>query len=626
MPAALFWQLLPCVAGGQMFIWLVTRTHRRCWQSTGLPDLLNLFATAQISLALVFSAYLLWRILAPALRLPPPITGFPLTIFVLNFVLTISLQGAMQLGARLAFEQSRPAAPAGLVRLLIIGAGNGAQAVLREINRMPERRYVVVGMLDDAPANQRLRLQGVPVLGTIDQLPLVCRRARVAEILITISTKQRRDMQRIVGLCHAARGDNQTGGPALRFRMVPSFTEMLAGIPAMQQVRDVNPNDLLGRSSVQLDLAAVGDMLRGRTVLVTGAGGSIGSELCRVISGFAPRELVLLDKAENGVFEIHRELRRNFPALQLSPEIGDVTDAVRVEQIFFHHRPAVVFHAAAHKHVPLAESNSGEAIRNNIMGTRTLADAAMAAGVRRFVMISTDKAVNPTSIMGATKRCAEIYIQALAGRSATRFTTVRFGNVLNSNGSVVPIFTQQIAAGGPVTVTHPEMRRYFMTIPEAAQLVLQAAALGNGGEIFLLDMGEPVRILDLARDLIVLCGLRPEIDIPIVFTGLRPGEKLFEELSITGEDMLPTPHPKIAVWKSATQPWARVMEMLDTLEPLAYCTDRATALAALCKIIPEMRPWQADGAANGPAPDSDQRPATPLGKFVTAPAGATAAA
>ncbi len=328
--------------------------------------------------------------------------------------------------------------------------------------------------------------------------------------------------------------------------------------------------------------------------MVSGAGGSIGSELCRTICRFEPSVLVLLDKAENSIFEIERELKKGFPTVKLVAAIGDISDPIRTEQMVSDYLPSIVFHAAAHKHVPLAESNPGEAIRNNVFGTKTLADAAAANGVKNFVMISTDKAVNPSSIMGATKRCAEIYIQALARRSHTNFITVRFGNVLGSNGSVVPIFKQQIAAGGPVTVTHPEMRRYFMTIPEASQLVLQAGALGQRGEIFVLDMGQPVRILDLARDVIILSGLRPEVDIPIVFTGLRPGEKLYEELSIRGENMVQTRHPKIAIWKSEAAGNAYVQRMIDELEPLQHCTVREQVLFALKQFVPEMNPWVAE--------------------------------
>jgi FlaA1/EpsC-like NDP-sugar epimerase len=383
---------------------------------------------------------------------------------------------------------------------------------------------------------------------------------------------------------------------------MPSLQDILAGKASATQIRDVSVNDVLGRDAVDMDLAAVGAMLHGQVVLISGAGGSIGSEICRTICRFEPAQLVLLDKAENAIFEIERELRKSFPAVKLVPAIGDISDAVRVDQVYADYMPSIVFHAAAHKHVPLAELNPGEAIRNNVFGTKILADGAAANGVRNFVMISTDKAVNPSSIMGATKRCAEIYIQGLARRmvrsqkseagskkpeTGTNFITVRFGNVLGSNGSVVPIFKQQIAAGGPVTVTHPEMRRYFMTIPEASQLVLQAGALGQRGEIFVLDMGKPVRILDLS-------GLRPDVDIPIVFTGLRPGEKLYEELSIRGEHMAPTRHPKIAVWKpslGAADP-AGIQRMMDELEVLQHCTDRARALSTLKVFVPEMRPWE----------------------------------
>jgi FlaA1/EpsC-like NDP-sugar epimerase len=413
-------------------------------------------------------------------------------------------------------------------------------------------------------------------------------------------------MQRIVSLCRATqmaadmRGNSGAPATALRFRTIPSLQDILAGKATANQIRDVSVNDLLGRDAVQTDLAAVGALVHAKVVLVTGAGGSIGSELCRTICTFEPSLLVLMDKAENAVFEIERELRKSFPTVRIVPVLGDISDAVRVEQVFTDFQPALVFHAAAHKHVPLAESNPGEAIRNNVLGTKTLADAAATGGVQNFVMISTDKAVNPSSIMGATKRCAEIYIQALARRSHTNFITVRFGNVLGSNGSVVPIFKQQIAAGGPVTVTHPEMRRYFMTIPEASQLVLQAGALGQRGEIFVLDMGQPVRILDLARDLIILSGLRPEADIPIVFTGLRPGEKLYEELSIRGENMLPTRHPKIAVWKSQPAAHSHVQKMIDELEPLQHCTSREQVLFALKQFVPEMKPWQPDPGKPNP--------------------------
>jgi len=616
----IFWPWLPMVLAFKAATWVALGLHRGAdtWRHTSLGDALRLAAATLIALALIVAGYNGWQILSFSLGRQVggagTRTGLPETLFVLDALFSLALVGGARIAARLLYEESRPVAAGGIVRLLIIGAGDAAAAVLREIARMPEQRYRVVGLLDDDPAKARQRLLGVPVLGPVSRLPRICPEYQIGEILIAMPAANNLEMQRIVSLCRATQmdadvhGSGGLGAPALRFRTVPSLQDILAGNAAATQMRDVSVNDVLGRDAVDMDLAAVGAMLHGQVVLVSGAGGSIGGELCRTICRFEPAQLVLLDKAENAIFEIERELRKSWPAVRLVAALGDITDAVRVEQVFADYLPSIVFHAAAHKHVPLAECNPGEAIRNNVFGTKTLADAAASAGVRNFVMISTDKAVNPSSIMGATKRCAEIYIQGLARRSlrtqdpglsthpGTNFITVRFGNVLGSNGSVVPIFKQQIAAGGPVTVTHPEMRRYFMTIPEAAQLVLQAGALGKRGEIFVLDMGKPVRILDLARDLIILSGLRPDVDIPIVFTGLRPGEKLYEELSIRGEHMAPTRHPKIAVWKPSlgvADP-AAIQRMMDELEPLQHCTNRPRTLSTLKVFVPEMKPWEAE--------------------------------
>ena len=598
---AYFLPLLPMVLGIKIVVWWAMGIHRGTWRYIGLGDLISLLAGSQISLGLVFAGYYLWQSIALWHQgKTAPIAGVPETVFLLDWLFGVLLVGGARVFARLLHEESRPVANGGLVRLLIVGAGDAAEAVLREIRRMPEQRYRVVGLLDDNPAKAKLRIHGAPVLGPISSLPRLCHEEQIGEILIALPSASNQEMQRIISLCRATQmatdmrgASSPGGGPALRFRTIPSLQDILAGKAAATQIRDVGVNDLLGRDVVQTDMAAVGAMLNGEVVLVSGAGGSIGSELCRTICRYEPSLLVLLDKGENAIFEIERELKKSHPTVKLAPTIGDISDAIRMDQVFTDYQPSIVFHAAAHKHVPLAESNPGEAIRNNVFGTKTLADAAAANGVKNFVMISTDKAVNPSSIMGATKRCAEIYTQALARRCHTNFITVRFGNVLGSNGSVVPIFKQQIAAGGPVTVTHPEMRRYFMTIPEASQLVLQAGALGQRGEIFVLDMGQPVRILDLARDVIILSGLRPEIDIPIVFTGLRPGEKLYEELSIRGENMVATRHPKIAIWKSEPAGNSHVQKMIDELEPLQHCTMREQVLFALKQFVPEMVPWQA---------------------------------
>jgi FlaA1/EpsC-like NDP-sugar epimerase len=360
----------------------------------------------------------------------------------------------------------------------------------------------------------------------------------------------------------------------------------------------VEINDLLGREAVNLDAEAVGRFLHGRRILITGAGGSIGSEMSRQVCHFQPAKLILLEQAENGLFDIGNELRRDFPAIPITEVICDIVDRERVMSVFHREKPDVVIHAAAHKHVPLMELNPCEAIKNNIFGTRNVADACCACAAKEFVMISTDKAVNPSSIMGCTKRVAEIYTQSLNGRDGcpTNFKAVRFGNVLGSSGSVVPTFERQIRRGGPVTITHPEMTRYFMTIPEASQLVLQAAATGQGGQIFLLDMGEPVKIMDLARDMITLSGLRVGEDIDILVTGCRPGEKLFEELRTEGEDIEPTVHPKVKVWKHRKVEWEKIQDSLREFAALTNCPERQRIVESLQRLVPEYKPM------NSPSP------------------------
>ena len=351
--------------------------------------------------------------------------------------------------------------------------------------------------------------------------------------------------------------------------------------------------ELLGRAPVCLVTAELQRFLAGKVVLVTGAGGSIGSEICRQIMKFCPQRLVLLDRAENALFEIDRELREQWLGADVRPCVADICDAVRVAHVFAHEKPDVVFHCAAHKHVPMMERNPGEAVKNNVLGTKVVADAAAEGGCAAFVMVSTDKAVNPTSVMGATKRCAELYVQSLNRRCGTRFVAVRFGNVIGSSGSVVPIFRKQIEAGGPVTVTHPEMKRYFMTIPEASQLVMQAGAIGQGGEIFVLDMGEPIRILDLARDMIVRSGLEPGEDVEIRFTGVRPGEKLYEELAGDNERTRPTSHPKIRVWELPRATGEQAGWMVSLLASVVNAK-REDVVGALKRVVPEYQAGEAE--------------------------------
>ena len=499
-------------------------------------------------------------------------------VIMLDLFTTIMLLSGLRMLVRLYHEEFFSETRGSARRFLIIGAGNAGEALLREMLRRKDVQYDVVGFIDDNPAKVGMSIHGISVLGNVDQLPELCKKNAIDELAIAIPSASRKQLRRVVQVCQ---------GTKLRFSTIPSLTDIASGKLRVSQMRDVDINDLLGRDVVKLDLDEIEKFLKDRVILVTGAGGSIGSEMCRQVCAFGPKLLLLVEQAENPLFFIEGELRRNFPGVKMNAIICDITDKMRVEQIFSDYRPEVVIHAAAHKHVPLMEGNPGEAVKNNVLGTRTVADAADVYDAATFVMISTDKAVNPTSIMGSTKRVAEMYIQDLNNTSNTRFVTVRFGNVLGSNGSVVPIFKQQIAVGGPVTVTHPEMRRYFMTIPEASQLVLQAAAMGEGGEIFVLDMGEPVKILDLARELITLSGFRPGEDIEIEFAGLRPGEKLFEELSIEGEDMIQTEHPKIAVWRNIPKDRQTLRDSIERLIATAPTQDHKKIVEAVRQLVPE---------------------------------------
>ena len=502
-----------------------------------------------------------------------PIEG----VLMLDLFTTIMLLSGVRMVVRLYHEEFFSEHRGIVRRFLIVGAGNAGEALLREMMRRRDAQYEVVGFVDDDPAKQGTEIHGIPVLGTVDDLSRICKRQSIDEIAIAIPSASHKQLRRVVQVCQ---------GTKIRFSTVPSLMDIAAGKLQVSQMRNVDINDLLGREAVNLDMEQIRVFLKDKVILVTGAGGSIGSEMCRQVCTFEPRQLLLLEQAENPLFFIERELQKSFSKIPLESAVADITDKTRIEQIFSRYHPQVVIHAAAHKHVPLMEQNPGEAIKNNILGTRVIADAADAFGTECFVMISTDKAVNPTSVMGASKRVAEIYIQDLNKTSKTHFVTVRFGNVLGSNGSVVPIFKQQIAAGGPVTVTHPEMRRYFMTIPEASQLVLQAAAMGNGGEIFVLNMGEPVKIVDLAHELITLSGFRPGEDIEIEFTGLRPGEKLFEELSIEGEDMAATRHPKIAVWKNIPKDRETIRADIEKLLRVAHTQDRSQIVRVLKELVP----------------------------------------
>ena len=488
-------------------------------------------------------------------------------------------------------------------KTILIGAGRAGALAAREIVGRIDSDLDVVGFVDDDREKIGSSMQGVKVLGTVDDLPRLVRELGVSQVVITIATASRREFRRIIDVCESI---------PVKARVIPGLFELLHGNVSVTRIRDVQVEDLLGRDPVELDHEIVHKLLTGRVVLVTGAGGSIGSELARQVARLGPHKLLLVDRAEGALFEIDRELRATFASVTIIPLVGDIADDARMEAIFSVHKPAVVVHAAAHKHVPMMEQNPGEAIKNNVLGTRTVGRAAGRHGAEVFVLVSTDKAVRPRSVMGASKRVAELLVQDLDSQFAgTRFLAVRFGNVLGSAGSVIPIFREQILKGGPVTVTHPEMVRYFMTIPEAAQLVLQAGAMGQGGEIFILDMGEPVKILDLARDMIRLSGLRPFSDIDIVFTGVRPGEKLFEELGVAGENVARTKHPKILIGRIAgADPAVFDRGLADLLDAVDRPSNQELVRMRLAAIVPESQleglppttPPPAVGAAVAPQP------------------------
>ena len=505
----------------------------------------------------------------------------PRSVIVVDWIGSIILVGGFRLILRLAREafSSLPLEKGGRKRVAIVGAGNAGESLAREIQRLYRFRYHLVGFFDDDPRKQGLWLHDVKVLGPIGSLGEFVSPHGIEEVIIAAPTASGETMRNIVDKCKSA---------GVHPRTVPGFDQLIDGRVTVSQIRDVAIEDLLGREPVELEEGLIRGFIHRKCVLVTGAGGSIGSELCRQIAGYWPRKLVLVEQSEPALFEVHRELERSHADIVTVPVIADVTDDKRMERVFADHSPAVIFHAAAHKHVPMMEWNPGEALKNNVFGTRTVADLADRFGAEAFVLISTDKAVNPTSVMGASKRLCEMYVQAMSDHSQTHFSAVRFGNVLGSAGSVVPIFKEQIARGGPVTVTDPEMKRYFMTIPEACQLVMEAAAMGAGGEIFVLDMGEPVKIVDLARDLISFSGFRPGEDIQIEYTGLRPGEKLFEEIGFDAEKMDRTRHPKIFTGRLTPLSVDTVRASLRRLGEIVNETSNDLIRECLMDLIPEL--------------------------------------
>jgi FlaA1/EpsC-like NDP-sugar epimerase len=564
----------------KLLIFGLFKQYRGWWRYVGIQDLTGIMRSSLVSTFIIVA---LWFTMGQVdfvrERLPTGLKTPAESICMADMFATIMFLALLRMVIRLYFEAFRPGEAERLKRLLIVGAGNAGEALFREIQRMQIAQYDVIGFIDDDPIKQGTNIHGIPVRGTVEQLPKICEDHNIEEIAIAMPEATHHQRRRVVQVFDK--------GTKIRFRTVPSLTDIASGKLSVSQIRAVSINDLLGREAVELDLDIIEAFLKDKTILVTGAGGSIGSEMCRQVCKFKPKLLLLVEQAENPLFYMEQELNKQFPDITVKAVVCNITDKMRVEEIFETYKPQVVIHAAAHKHVPLMELNPGEAIKNNITGTITVSEAANKYGATNFVMISTDKAVNPTSIMGSSKRIAEMYIQDLSRTSKTHFVTVRFGNVLGSDGSVVPIFKKQIAEGGPVTITHPKMKRYFMTIPEASQLVLQAATMGKGGEIFVLDMGEPVKIEDLARDLITLSGFKPGEDIEITYTNPRPGEKLFEELSIEGEDMQRTRHPKISIWKNIPIDRDTLRAGINELATIAQKHNYDEIVGKIKELVPE---------------------------------------
>lgn len=547
--------------------------YRGIWRFASLPDLKRIVVAVAIAALLIPLVLILFRVDAVV----------PRSVLILDPLLLVIVMGGSRLGYR-AWKEHRLASVLrpGSKPVLIAGAGSAADFLLRELARNPAG-FHVVGLLDDSRDKRGRLVQGVPVLGPLDDVAQHAARMDVCDVVLALPSAAHEVRKRVTERCTEA---------GLNVMTIPSLEDLVAGRISVSALRRVELDDLLGRDPVQLDEGGLHRLLTGQVVMVTGAGGSIGSELCRQIARFAPARLVLFEQSEFALYAMEQSLPQQFPDLLIAPVIGDVKNAVWVNEVMARYRPGVVFHAAAYKHVPLMENdNAWEAVRNNVQGTRVVAAAAQANGVGKFVMISTDKAVNPTNVMGATKRLAEMLCQSMqhpSGSVGTRFISVRFGNVLGSSGSVIPKFQKQIEAGGPVTVTHPEITRYFMSIPEAAQLVLQAGLMGEGGEVFVLDMGEPVKIAELAKLMIRLSGV-DEGKITIAYTGLRPGEKLYEELLADGETTLPTPHPKLRIAKAQINDMAWQAECQSLLDAQAP-QDERTVKRLLARWVTEYQP------------------------------------
>ncbi len=564
MSSALYSLIIVIVV--QVVVFRYFGLYRGVWRFASIPDLIRIGKAVLVGMA--FSAVTIFLITR--------MEGVPRSVFPLYGLLLTALLGSSRLAVRWSKDRRLYAGSA--IRVLIAGAGQAGEMLVRDLLRARDDCYEPVGFVDDSIEKMGREVHGVRVLGSCDEIVDLVERMDIDLIVLALPSASSVQMRRLVNRCE------KTGVP---FRTLPPMDRLMSGDVTLNQLREVSIDDLLGREPVTLDWQAIKSELRDRKVLVSGSGGSIGSELCRQIARLEPSRIILLDNSEFNLYTIEMEMQKNFPGLKVSRCLNDVVDRPAMEKIFEQFSPEVVFHAAAYKHVPMLEDQIREAARNNVLGTRVMAEMADRYGSDAFVMISTDKAVNPANVMGTSKRAAEIFCQNLNLRSQTRFVTVRFGNVLGSAGSVVPLFKQQIKAGGPVTVTHREITRYFMTIPEACQLILQASVMGAGGEIFVLDMGESVKISFLAEQMIRLSGKVPGEDIDIVYTGLRPGEKLYEELFHEKEALQSTPHDKILLARYREFDWQRLTGILDGMAIACSDYDEDELRNLLVELVPE---------------------------------------
>ena len=574
------WLIIPW----KISCFMLFKVYRGMWRYSGIEDLLNLVKATFLSSCTIISAILFLYYFR----------GFPRSVFVIDAVLTLLLIGGLRLAIRLYMQRPNFSKNKhqflrllgnknNLKRMIIIGAGDAGEKMLRELLDNPRLAYHIVGFLDDDYRKHGMQIHGVPVLGDVDDLASLVKHYEIDEILIAISSASGKEMRRVVDGCEA------TG---VKFKTIPGIGELIDGRVSVKAIRDVAYEDLMGRQPIRMETEKIASYIKNESILVTGAGGSIGSELCRQIARFYPSSLILLDCTENNLYQIEMEFSGTYSHLKYIPVLGNILNQGLLDKTFQKYHPQVVFHAAAYKHVPMMELNPCEAVFTNIKGTQNLLGVAQNNGVERFVFVSTDKAVRPANVMGASKRVAELLIQAHSTRNHTRFMSVRFGNVIGSSGSVIPLFRKQIEKGGPVTITHPEITRFFMTIPEAAQLILQAGAMGEGGEIFILEMGTPIKILDLAKDLIRLSGFEPDRDIEIKFTGLRPGEKLYEELITEGEGIVPTRHEKILVLRGEPCSLKWLSVKIEELRSLAEKQDAVGIIRKLKEILPEYQPYE----------------------------------